>query len=87
MRVNTQSMDGGTKRIVRFTFSSVYSKTKLEAGTFLWNTPGFSTDIDFYKAAVNDDCLRVPPKMGWMGLDRGRGRPSPVLAFDSSGKP
>lgn len=45
--------------------------------------PGSSSDVDFYKASVQDDCLHIPPKIGWMRAMDGKD-PSPELFFTVS---
>ncbi|GAX26841.1 ubiquitin carboxyl-terminal hydrolase 9/24 [Fistulifera solaris] len=46
--------------------------------------PGTSSDIDFYTAPVQEDCVHVPPKIGWVKANEGRD-PSPMLAFRFAG--
>ena len=42
--------------------------------------PGSMSDLDFYKASVQGDCLRIPPKTGWKTAKDGKD-PSPELFF------
>lgn len=48
--------------------------------------PGTSSDIDFYTAPVQEECLRIPPKSGWVKANEGTD-PSPVLVFRFAEEP
>lgn len=43
-------------------------------------SPGTSSDIDFYTAPVSADCERVPPTTGWIKANEGREQP-PTLEY------